>query len=114
MSLDVQTFQQPNGVTVLQLVGTLAIGRESQRVEAAIQQLISLGKDRIVMDLGGVEHIDSTGVGIVTFCYGRIRDTGGSFRVARAAGKIRDIFRVTSVDHLVPFDESLEASVAAA
>lgn len=114
MPLDVQTVQQPNGVVVVHLSGTLAMGKESQQVEAALQKLISLGRDRIVMDLGDVEHIDSTGVGIVTFCYGRIRDTGGSFRVARAAGKIREIFRITSVDNLVPFDESLEAAVAAA
>jgi anti-sigma B factor antagonist len=114
MPLEVETEQKPNGVTIVKITGALALGRESQRVEAAIDDLVSLGRARIVLDLGGVEHIDSTGVGIVTFCFGRMKEVGGTLRVARASGKVRDIFRITSVDQLVPFDDSLDAAVASA
>ncbi len=114
MQLQVSTVSQPNGVAVVKVVGTLALGRESQRVEATVQDLIAHGTNRIVMDLGGVEQMDSTGVGIVTYCYGQVKEAGGKFRVAEAKGKIREGFRITSVDALVPFDPDLDTSIAAA
>ena len=113
MPLDVATVDQPNGAVVVKVTGALAIGRDSQKVENAVEQLIRLGRRRLVLDLSGVEHIDSTGVGIVAFCFGRLKEAGGALRVVCAAGRIREIFRITAVDQLVPFDDSLDRSLAA-
>jgi anti-sigma B factor antagonist len=114
MPLTVETISQPNGAVVVQVTGALTIGRESQRVETVLEGLISSGLKRIVLDLGGVDYMDSTGVGIVTFCLGRLNEVGGTLRVARAPGRIREVFRITAVDRLVPFDDSLDSAVAAA
>jgi anti-anti-sigma factor len=113
MPLDVATVDQPNGAVVVQVTGALALGRDSQKVETAVEQLIRLGHRRLVLDLTGVDHIDSTGVGIVAFCFGRMKEAGGAMRVACAAGKVREIFRITNVDRLVPFDDSLDRALAA-
>lgn len=113
MPLDVATADQPNGAVVVKVTGALAIGRDSQKVETAVEQLIRLGRRRLVLDLSGVDHIDSTGVGIVAFCFGRMKEAGGALRVAGAAGKVRDIFRITAVDQLVPFDDSLDGALGA-
>lgn len=113
MPLDVATVDPSDGAAVVKVTGALALGRDSQKVESAVEQLIRLGRRKLVLDLSGVDHIDSTGVGIVAFCFGRMKQAGGELRVAGAAGKIREIFRITAVDQLVPFDDSLDAALGA-
>jgi anti-sigma B factor antagonist len=113
MPLDVATADQPNGAVVVKVTGALALGRDSQKVESTVEPLIRMGRRRLILDLSGVDHIDSTGVGIVAFCFGRLKAAGGSLRVVCAPGKVREIFRITAVDQLAPFDDSLQAALAA-
>jgi anti-sigma B factor antagonist len=111
MLLTIGTDEHPSGAMVVSLCGKLALGRDSQQVENAIGRLIDEGKKRFIIDLSGVNYIDSTGVGIVSFSLGRIRSAEGRLRVSGAAGSVREAFKLTLLDTLVPFDESLEEAL---
>jgi anti-sigma B factor antagonist len=55
---------------------------------------------KIIFDLKGVTMLDSTGVGILVVCQGKITKEGGELRVAGATGIVEEVLKVTSVDKL--------------
>jgi len=111
MPLKVET-EDRGPITVIRLSGNLAMGRDSQQVENTVTDLLQRGRINLVLDLAGVDGIDSTGVGMVSFTFSKVKERGGHFRVAGGQGSVREVFRVTLLDTLVPFHESVDAAVA--
>jgi anti-sigma B factor antagonist len=111
MILTVKVVETPEAA-IVHLAGKLALGRDSEQVENAVSAQLSAGKRNLILDFSGVDHIDSTGVGIVAFCFGRVRAGGGSLRVSGARGRVREIFSVTQLDALIPFDANDEEARA--
>jgi anti-sigma B factor antagonist len=111
MPLKVET-EDRGPITVIRLSGNLAMGRDSQQVENTVTDLLQRGRINLVLDLAGVDGIDSTGVGMVSFTFSKVKERGGHFRVASGEGSVREVFRVTLLDTLVPFHESVDAAVA--
>jgi anti-sigma B factor antagonist len=111
MILTVNTTETPEA-WVVQLAGKLALGRDSEQVEKQVSALLEKDKKALILDLSGLQYIDSTGVGIVAFCFGRVSARGGAFRVAGAQGAVREVFRLTHLDQLVPFDGTAEEARA--
>jgi anti-sigma B factor antagonist len=67
-------------VVILTLKGRLTLG-ESNIVREQINQLAAAGKHNIVVDLGGVEYIDSTGLGILVICFTSLKKLGGALKL---------------------------------
>jgi anti-sigma B factor antagonist len=67
-------------VVILTLNGRLTLG-ESNIVREQINQLAAAGKHNIVVDLGGVEYIDSTGLGILVICFTSLKKLGGALKL---------------------------------
>jgi anti-anti-sigma factor len=56
-----------------------------------------------VIDLSRVDYIDSTGIGKIAYCFGRITQSGAQARVAGARGLVMDLFRITRLDTAIKF-----------
>jgi len=67
-------------VTILTLKGRLTLG-ESNIVREKIAQLAAAGKKNVVVDLGGVDYIDSTGLGILVICFTSLKKVGGALKL---------------------------------
>jgi anti-anti-sigma factor len=67
-------------VVILTLKGRLTLG-ESNRVRERIAQLSAAGKHNVVVDLGAVEYIDSTGLGILVICFTSLKKQGGALKL---------------------------------
>ncbi len=111
MPLSVET-EDRGAITIIHLSGNLAMGRDSQQVENTVANLLQKGHLDLVLDLGGVSSIDSTGVRMVSFAFSKVKERGGHLRVAGGEGPVREVFRITLLDTLVPFHESVDAAVA--
>ena len=79
MPLDI-TESVREEVTVLTLKGRLTLG-ESNLVRERISQLAAAGHHKIVVDLSGVEYIDSTGLGILVICFTSLKKVGGALKL---------------------------------
>ena len=111
-SLSLTTRKCEPGVTVIELGGRLALGRESGQIEAAVLAALEEGARRIVIDLSQVSYIDSTGIGIITYCFNRISQHKAQAAVSGARGLIAEVFRITRIDTLIPFYADLAAACA--
>ncbi|MGH9646238.1 MAG: STAS domain-containing protein [Bryobacteraceae bacterium] len=79
MALDIAEGVR-EGVVILTLKGRLTLG-ESNLVREKIAALSAAGKHNVVVDLGAVDYIDSTGLGILVICFTSLKKQGGALKL---------------------------------
>jgi anti-anti-sigma factor len=100
--LEIQTKQLPPDIVVLEITGRITIGRECKQLEWATDSLVrEKQQKKIIFDLSGVTHIDSTGIGIIVMSAGQVKQAGGELRLAGANKHVEQVLKLTSVEKLV-------------
>ncbi len=110
--LQVSHQEAPSGVVVIALAGKMMLS-ESNAVEDLIIRLLQEGRRKFVVDLSGVTHIDSTGIGKFIASLGKVGQAGGTLVMAGATGMVREGFRVTRLDRVFRFYPDVESAIAA-
>ena len=72
MLLQIDTKRIEPDITILAVSGKIALGRESHKLETAVQDLLRQDHKKIILDLSAVDHMDSTGIGIIAYCFGTL------------------------------------------
>jgi anti-sigma B factor antagonist len=75
-------------------------------------KVIKDGVKRIVLDLSKIEYIDSTGIGIIAYCFGKIGQAGAACRVSGAHGLVMDLFKITRLASVIQFLPDVESACA--
>ena len=88
-------------VSVLEISGRITLGRECKEVEWAIEDLIKDQAKKVVFDLSQLDYVDSTGIGIIVMCCGKMRNAGGEMRLAEVQPRIAELMRMTRVDQIL-------------
>ena len=112
MALGIERQDGAGAVSVIVLRGKLMLGEDSLQLESVIPELIKEGRNRLIFDLSGVTHIDSTGIGKFIDTYSRLMKVSGKMRLAGATGAVRDSFRVTRLDTVFSFFPTVEEARA--
>jgi anti-sigma B factor antagonist len=110
MSLQIDTKRIEPDITLVELTGKISLGRESQRIETVIQDLLRQNEKKIVLDISRVDHLDSTGIGILAYCFGTMNRIGGEMRIAGAQGKVLHLLQITRLDNVLPLYSSVETA----
>jgi anti-sigma B factor antagonist len=90
-----------DGVFVLDCDGRLVFGEESALVRDTVKNLLTQN-NHIVLNLGGVNYIDSGGLGTLVALYTTARNAGGSIKLAALTQRVGDLLQVTKL--LTVFD----------
>ena len=101
MLLQITERQVEPDITVVELIGRLALGRESQRLEALVEQLVRKGSRRVVVDMTAVEYMDSAGVGMIALASGKLKESGGKLAVVVPEGRVLQVLKLTQMDTIV-------------
>ncbi len=75
--------REKEGITILTLKGRLVVGDPSVRLREKLKAEIDQGARKMILDMVGVEYIDSTGLGSMVICYTTIQKAGGAMKLAR-------------------------------
>lgn len=110
--LDIQRKLIEPDIVIVEIGGKIAFGPECQQIEWLISDLLSQGRKEIIFDVSGVSHIDSTGVGIIVMCFGKVKKAGGDLRVAGARGIVEEVLKMTKVDRIVVLYPTVAAAIA--
>ena len=86
--------------TVLICQGRLNMVAAS-RLKSRVDEVIANGSPRIVVDLAGVEFIDSSGLGALVSGLKTARQAGGDLRLARAGEQVRTVLSLTNLDRVL-------------
>ncbi len=108
-ALQVTERDGQSGALILALAGKMMLS-ESAAVEEALRRGLAAGKRKFIIDLSGLTHIDSTGIGTFIAGLSQIGATGGAMAMAGATGMVREGFRVTRLDKVFRFFPDVEAA----
>src|SRR5579863_10317417 len=109
--LTIQKKALDSGVVLLEVSGTLTMGRDCQQVEWQIDDLVSAKQVKVVLDASSLKQIDSTGIGIVVMCSGKLKKAGGELRLAGASGMVENVLKMTNIDSIVKSYPTVAAAV---
>jgi anti-sigma B factor antagonist len=98
---------------VFRLTGRMTLGTPLSDVEARITELASHGIHKLILDLSGVDYLDSAGLGVLIMVCGNMKIRGGQLRLVAPNPKVLDVLKMTHTDSLLPIDSNLKAALAA-
>lgn len=81
-------------------------------VKQRLAQEVADGRRQIVVDLNGVEFIDSSGLGALIGGLKAARVAGGDLRIARPREQARTVLRLTTLDRVLRGYETVEEAAA--
>jgi anti-sigma B factor antagonist len=108
--LTIERNQIPPDIIVLELTGRIVLGNNSRDVELKLGEILREQGRKIIFDLKGVSLLDSTGVGILVVCQGKVTQAGGELRIAGASGIVDEVLKMTSVHKLVRLYPTVSAA----
>ncbi|MEX0737687.1 MAG: STAS domain-containing protein [Bacteroidota bacterium] len=98
-------------VTLIELKGNVMGGPDASSLNEELHKLIDGGKKNIVVDLGGVKFMNSSGLGMLIGALTTVRNAGGQLKLARASEKIESLLIVTKLitvfEHFEKVDEAI-------
>jgi anti-sigma B factor antagonist len=108
--MEIMVDTREGGVAVLRLEGRLDM-LSAADVKQRIAQTVEGGHRRLVVDLGGVGFLDSSGLGALIGGLKAARLAGGDLRIARPSEQARMILELTTLDRVLrPYDSVEEAA----
>ena len=96
MSLKIDTREVAH-VIILDIEGRIVLGDEIHQLRDAIRKLIEEGKKKIILNLAGVDYIDSSGVGELVSSFTAVRNSGGELKLLNLTQKVQDVLYVTKL-----------------
>jgi|SRR5579871_2279872 anti-sigma B factor antagonist len=112
MPLSIQTKHLDPDIVVLEMTGKITMGNDCRQVEWTARKLVDESRKKVVFDLTGISHVDSTGIGIIVTVAGQMRQAGGELRIAGANEHVQKILKMTAVDQIVKLDSTPGAAAA--
>ena len=80
MALDIERRER-EGITILDLNGRITVGPEASLLRQKCTELAASGQKNLVLNLGNVAYIDSTGLGALVICATSLRKAGGNVKL---------------------------------
>jgi anti-sigma B factor antagonist len=111
--MPIEWNQLEPGVVVITVSGRLVMGKEIERLENVVKELVAEGKEKVyIFDLTALDYADSSGIGTFVSCLTTIKKNGAQMRLAGANARIQRLFTLTGVDHLMSLFPTVAAATA--
>ena len=100
-----------NGIAVLAVRGEVDV-YTAPRLREKLVELVSEGKQKIVVDLEGVDFLDSTGLGVLVGGLKRARSHEGDLSLVCTQHRILKVFEITGLTKVFDIHDSVDAATA--
>ena len=99
-----------DGVLIVDCSGRLILGEESAVLRDTVKKLINDHK-QVVLNLSGVNYVDSGGLGTLVALYTTAQNAGGAIKLANLTQRIGDLLQVTKLITVFEVFDSEEQAV---
>ena len=96
MSVRIQV-REINGVSVITCSGQIILGASSTEFRNTFRELIQHGSKKLVIDLGDVTYLDSTGIGELVGAYTNAYNAKAVVKLSRLPEKIYNLLQITKL-----------------
>jgi anti-sigma B factor antagonist len=112
MSLKSST-RQVDGITILDLSGRITLGEGSVVLRDTIREVLGRGEKKILLNLGDVTYIDSSGIGELVSAFTAVRKEGGELKLLNLTKKVHDLLQITKLYTVFDVKDDEAQAVAA-
>jgi len=89
--------RQVDGVTIVDLSGRITLGEGSVTLRDTVHDLLSKGQKKILLNLGEVNYIDSSGIGELVTAFTAAKKQGGELKLLNLTKKAHDLLQITKL-----------------
>jgi anti-sigma B factor antagonist len=100
-------------IVVFEMKGRLTSGNRLGDAEYAAQKIISSGSKKMVVDITGVDYLDSAALGMLIFITGEMTRGGGTVYVAGPKPRVSEIFKICQAHTVLHLHASLDGALQA-
>jgi len=104
--------RQVNDVTILDLSGKITIGEGSVQLREAVRRQLDEGRKKILLNLGDVSYVDSSGIGELVSSYTTTNHNGRQLKLLNQTKKINDLLTITKLLTVFESFDNEDAAVA--
>jgi len=104
------SVRESHDVAILDLKGKLITGKDGELLSKRLCESISNGKSNLLLNLGKLTQVDSSGVSIIARTHGSLKRLGGNLGLLRPSGHVLEVFRVLHLLEMIPsFEDEAQA-----
>ncbi len=89
-------------VRILDCSGKITLGEGTMAIRNTVRDIVNKGDKKIVLNLGDINYIDSSGIGELVSTYTTVTNSGGQLKLLNLTKKIRELLAITKL--LTVFD----------
>ncbi|HVN49081.1 MAG TPA: STAS domain-containing protein [Bacteroidota bacterium] len=98
-------------VAILEPRGSLIGGEETDEFKAKAKDLIEQGNKKLILDLGGITYINSTGIGALVGIHSAYQKAQGKIRLCNVAKGVQNVFVITKLTSVFDVEEDREQAI---
>ena len=91
------TARQVDGVTILDLNGRIVLGEATAALRDTLQDLVAHGQKKVLLNLGGITYIDSSGLGALVSGFTTLTNQQGQLKLLNLTKKVKDLLQITKL-----------------
>jgi anti-sigma B factor antagonist len=84
-------------VTVIDVAGRITLGEGSSVLRDALRDLVSKNQKKILLNLGDVSYIDSSGIGELVSGFTTVTNSGGALKLLNLNKRVKDLLQITKL-----------------
>jgi anti-sigma B factor antagonist len=105
--------RQVDGVTIVDLSGRITLGEGSVVLRDTVKDLLGKGQKKILLNLGDVSYIDSSGIGELVSAFTSVRNQGGELKLLNLTKKVHDLLQITKLYTVFDVKDDEAAAITA-
>jgi anti-sigma B factor antagonist len=94
------TTRKFDRVIVVDPVGKLTLSDSRTQLRDLIHVLSNTGHKKFLLNLAGVDYVDSDGMGELVRCYSVVRQRGGEMKLVHVNKRVADLLQITRLNTL--------------
>jgi anti-sigma B factor antagonist len=102
-----------DGIIILQPKGKIMGGPDASLLHTKLHECIENDQKKVIIDLGQVDWMNSTGLGILISSYTSLRNSGGELKLAQVTDKIQSLLIITKLVSVFDSFDSVEEAIKA-
>ena len=91
------TTRQVGDVTVIDVAGRITLGEGSSVLRDAMRDMVSKNQKKILLNLGEVSYIDSSGIGELVSGFTTVTNGGGGLKLLNLNKRVKDLLQITKL-----------------
>ena len=105
------TTRKVGDVTVIDVSGRITLGEGSSALREAMRDLVGKNQKKILLNLGDVTYIDSSGIGELVSGFTTVTNSGGNLKLLNLNKRVKDLLQITKLYTVFDVHEDEAAAI---